>query len=83
MTTETERRQRYLLPREVAEDLRLSVTTVYLMLGAPDGIPAIKVRGQWRVPADRYEAWRNGERPANPGVVVPITDGARRARRGR
>ena len=65
-------RPSYLTPREIAAELRLSLNTVYAMLGTPDGIPAIRVRGQWRIPTDRYEAWRNGERPAQLSVVVPI-----------
>ncbi len=44
---------RYLTPAEVAHDLRISTNTVHAMLGGRE-LPAVLVRGQWRVPADQY-----------------------------
>lgn len=66
---------------EVADILLVSTTTVYAAL-AGGYIPAIRVRGQWRIPKDLFDAWRAGEKPKNPGVVVPIHRTGRGRRRG-
>ena len=47
---------RYLTPTEVAHDLRVSNNTVYAMLIGRE-LPAVRVRGQWRIPADQYARW--------------------------
>ena len=47
---------RYLTPAEVAHDLRVSNNTVYAMLSGHE-LPAVRVRGQWRIPADQYAKW--------------------------
>jgi len=48
-----------LTPAEVAELLKLSKNTVYERL--KDGsIPAIKIKGSWRIPSRRLMAWLEG-----------------------
>lgn len=63
----------YLLPREVAMDLRVGLTTVYALL-REGALPRIRVRGQWRIPADRYARWRRGEEDlsAQRAQVIPL-----------
>ena len=64
-----------LFPEEVAVDQGISVSTVYRALRAnPPELPGRKVRHQWRIPIDQYEAYCRGEwepkpRPTN---VVPM-----------
>gem|GEM_PF-3726514 len=53
----------YLRPAEVAAELRVSQTTVYELLRTRE-IPAIRVRGQWRIPSDRFRRWL--EDPSRP-----------------
>jgi excisionase family DNA binding protein len=49
--------EEYLTVDEVAEDLRVVRVTVYRMI-RDDGLPAVKIRKEWRIPKDRYEEWR-------------------------
>ncbi len=58
---------RYLTPTEVAHDLRVSNNTVYAMLSGRE-LPAVRVRGQWRIPADQYARWEE-EAAAPPGAA--------------
>lgn len=52
--------KKYLTADEVAADLRISITTAYALL-REGGVPRIRVRGQWRIPTDRYRRWQDGE----------------------
>jgi excisionase family DNA binding protein len=47
----------YFTADEVAEDLRVGKITVYRMI-RDDGLPAVKIRKEWRIPKDRYEEWK-------------------------
>lgn len=70
---QTDTSPRYLTPIEVARDLRVSVSTVYAML-KEGNLPRIRVRGQWRIPADRYDRWRRGEEDlsAQQPQIIPL-----------
>ena len=58
-------------PREVAVRYKLSVATVYRLIGRGE-IPAIRIGGQFRVPADALEARfspQERRRPTLDGVA--------------
>ena len=64
---------RYLTPTEVAHDLRVSNNTVYAMLLGRE-LPAVRVRGQWRIPADQYARWEEeaAAQEAAASTAAPI-----------
>lgn len=70
-----ERRPTFVDPEFVAADLDVHVSTVYRALRAnPPEMPGRKVRHQWRIPIDQYEAYRRGEwePKAPPDNIVPM-----------
>ena len=64
---------RYLTPAEVAHDLRVSNNTVYAMLIGRE-LPAVRVRGQWRIPADQYARWEEeaAAQESTAATAVPL-----------
>jgi excisionase family DNA binding protein len=69
---ESERKPSFLTIEEVAADLRVSRTTVYLLV-REGKLPCLKVRGQWRVSRRQYELWQQNEVPESPKTpVVPL-----------
>lgn len=59
----TEQRPELLTLRELAEFLRVSMTTAYQLVSGGE-VPAVKVGGQWRIPRDELERRLAGAEPA-------------------
>lgn len=51
-----EKHDRFLKPKEVAECLSLSLSTVYFYAQTGQ-LPAVQIGKRWRIPADRLERW--------------------------
>ena len=47
----------YLTVDDVAEELSVVRITVYRLI-RENGLPARKIRKEWRIPKDEYEAWK-------------------------
>lgn len=48
--------QKILCPKDIAEVLHLSLTTVYKLLNQKQ-IPAVQIQHQYRIPEKEFEEW--------------------------
>ena len=65
----------FLTASDVARVLKLNVETVYALI-ANEGLPAIKVGGQWRFHESRLHAWlddRSANYERNTSASAPAT----------
>lgn len=77
MSTAAKMAEPLMTPEEVADFLRVSLSTVYT-LARTQRLPGVRIGVQWRFDPETVRAFGRGDLPPPTSPVTPISSGRRR-----